>query len=94
MSVSKEQIREYCRIKYVENARSLGDTHVTIRSSDVSSVFQLEPNDPIVCEALWSNEFEYENYLFRVFNNCQRENGVSIMVYRILDIEDKVDGNN
>lgn len=90
MSVSKEQIRKYCRIKYVEHARSHGDTHVTIISSEVTSTFQLEPDDPIVCEALWSNEFEYENCLFRVSNNCCGENGVSIMVYRILDTKGEV----
>ncbi|MCU7830799.1 MAG: hypothetical protein KZQ85_17205 [Candidatus Thiodiazotropha sp. (ex Myrtea sp. 'scaly one' KF741663)] len=87
MSVSKEQIKEYCKKRYVEPARYRGDSHVAIRSSDVLEAFGLAPDDTIVCEALWSNQFEYENYLFRVSNSCQKQNEVSVMVYQVLALE-------
>ncbi|MES9863303.1 MAG: hypothetical protein ABW138_20945 [Candidatus Thiodiazotropha sp. 4PDIVS1] len=87
MPVNKQQIKEYCRKRYVIPARHRGESHVTIRSADVLEAFGLTSDNTIVCDALWSNEFENENYLFRVSNTCRNQSKVSVMVYQVLDLE-------
>ena len=86
MAVSKNKIRAYCAEKYVEPARHRGDSHVTIRSSDVLEALGLEPGNRIVCDALWSVEFELANNLFRISNSCQPHNETSVMVYKVLNV--------
>ena len=85
MAVSKDRIRAYCAEKYVEPARSRGESHVTIRSSDVLEAFGLELGNRIVCEALWSVDFELTNNLFRISNSCQQHSEASVMVYKVLN---------
>lgn len=84
MSVSKQKIKEFCKKRYVEPARARGDSHVTIRSSEVLEAFGLDSGNSTICEALWSVEFELENNLFRVSSSCQKSSDVAIMVYRVL----------
>lgn len=86
MAVSKDRIRAYCAKKYVEPARFRGDSHVTIRSSDVLEAFGLEHNNRIVCDALWSVDFELANNLFRISNSCQQNNEAPVMVYKVLNL--------
>lgn len=84
MSLSKDKIKEFCNKRYVEPARARGDSHVTIRSSEVLEVFGLDSGNGIVCDALWSTEFELDNNLFRVSSSCQNSSDVAIMVFRVL----------
>ena len=86
MAVSKDRIRAYCTEKYVEPARHRGDSHVTIRSSDVLEAFGLEPGNRIVCDALWSVDFELANNLFRISNSCIQHHEGSVLVYKVLTV--------
>lgn len=84
MSASKEKIRTYCKDRYINPARTRGDSHVTVRSSEVINAFGLEESSELVYEALWSVEFELENNLFRVSNNCQKNSRISNLVFKVL----------
>lgn len=84
MSVSKDTIRSFCKENYINPARSRGDSHITIRIAEVARAFGLEPDSHVICDAVWSTEFEMENNLFRVSNSCLRNSKVSNMVFRLL----------
>ena len=84
MTVSKDKIKGFCKKRYVEPARARGDSHVTIRSSEVLEAFGLDSGNSVVCDAVWSVEFELDNNLFRVSSSCQNSSEVAIMVYRVL----------
>ena len=86
MSLSKDKIKEFCKKRYVEPARARGDSHTTIRSSEVLEAFGLDSGNGIVCDALWSTEFELHNNLFRVSSSCQNNNDAAIMVFRVLPL--------
>lgn len=87
MTVSKDKIKAFCKERFVEPARARGDSHVTIRSSEVLEAFGLDSGNSLICDALWSVEFEFDNNLFRVSSSCQNSSDVAIMVYRVLPME-------
>jgi hypothetical protein len=53
-----DEVREYCRIQYVEPARSRGETSITIRAGDVHAALNYKNRYPLVCSALGANAFE------------------------------------
>ena len=51
-------VRAYCKINYIEAARSKGEKTVAIRSGDVHSALDYKNRYPLVCSAIGSNKFE------------------------------------
>jgi 5-methylcytosine-specific restriction protein B len=57
-AMSADDIREYCRIRYIEPARSAGSQTVTIRAGDVHKSLGLKDRTPQVVSALAVPAFE------------------------------------
>jgi 5-methylcytosine-specific restriction protein B len=53
-----DDVREYCKTTYVEQARQKKQKTITIRSGDVHSALNYKNRYPLVCSALGSNRFE------------------------------------
>ena len=53
-----DQVREYCKGLYIDQARAKGENSVTIRSGDVHRALGYKNRYPLVCSALGANAFE------------------------------------
>jgi len=53
-----DDVREYCKITYVDPARQTKQKTTTIRSRDVHGAFNYKNRYPLVCSALGLNRFE------------------------------------
>ena len=53
-----DDVRQYCKITYVEPARRAGQKTITIRSGDVHQALNYKNRYPLVCSAIGSNRFE------------------------------------
>jgi 5-methylcytosine-specific restriction protein B len=53
-----DDVREYCKEKYVDPARNKGQKIITIRSGDVHNSLNYKNRYPLVCSAIGSNKFE------------------------------------
>lgn len=53
-----DDVREYCRVTYVDAARQKGQRTIIIRSGDVHSSLHYKNRYPLVCSAIGSNRFE------------------------------------
>lgn len=52
-----DDIRQYCKTKYVDPARKNGERIIAIRSGDVHSDLDYKNRFPLVCSAIGSNIF-------------------------------------
>jgi 5-methylcytosine-specific restriction protein B len=53
-----DDVREYCKINYIDPARRRGQETVTIKSGDIHSALDYKNRYPLVCSAIGSNRFE------------------------------------
>lgn len=53
-----DEVRNYCKVNYVDVARKKGDRTVTIRSGDVHSALNYKNRYPLDCSAIGSDQFE------------------------------------
>lgn len=53
-----DDVREHCRVRYVEPARARGESTVSIRAGTVHSEMGYKNRQPLVCSALGSKIFE------------------------------------
>jgi hypothetical protein len=53
-----DDVRQYCKVTYVDPARRKGQKRVTIRSGDVHSALKYRNRYPLVCSAIGANLFE------------------------------------
>ncbi len=53
-----DDVREHCRIHYVEPARARGDSTVAIRTGDVHSALGYKNRLPLVCSSLGAKAFD------------------------------------
>lgn len=53
-----DDVREYCKITYIDPVRRRDQKTVTIRSGDVHSALNYRNRYPLVCSAIGSNRFE------------------------------------
>ncbi len=61
-----DQVRAFCRERYVEPARRRGDYSVTIRAGDVHKELNFKNRLPLVCAALGAAIFEQSLDMTRV----------------------------
>ena len=61
-----DQVRAFCRDRYVEPARRRADYSVSIRAGDVHKELKLKNRLPLVCAALGATTFEQSLNLTRV----------------------------
>ena len=52
-----DDVREHCRVTYVEPARRKGQDTITIRTGDVHKALKYKNRYPLVCSAIGSNIF-------------------------------------
>jgi len=53
-----DNVREHCRVHYIEPARERGESTVTIRTGNVHSALGYKNRLPPVCAALGATTFE------------------------------------
>jgi len=53
-----DDVRQYCKINYIDSARMKGIRTIKIRSGDVHSALSYKNRYPLVCSAIGSNKFE------------------------------------
>ena len=53
-----DDVRNHCRLTYVEPARKKGQTTIAIKSGDVHKDLKYKNRYPLVCAAIGSNIFE------------------------------------
>jgi 5-methylcytosine-specific restriction enzyme B len=53
-----DDVREHCRVHYVEPARGRGESTVSIRAGDVHTALGYKNRLPLVCSALGAKAFE------------------------------------
>jgi 5-methylcytosine-specific restriction protein B len=61
-----DDVREYCKITYIDPARRRGQKTVTIKSGDIHSALNYKNRYPLVCSAIGSNRFEQMCSLKRI----------------------------
>ena len=66
MSRFADDVREHCRVHYVEPARARGEPTVAIRTGDVHSALGYKDRIPLVCSAIGAQVFEAECRVKRV----------------------------
>lgn len=52
-----DEVRDYCKVNYVDIARRNGEKTVTIISGDVHSALNYKNRYPLVCSSLGSDKF-------------------------------------
>ena len=65
MSIA-DDVREHCRVHYVEPARTRGEPTVAIRTGDVHSALGYKNRLPLVCSAIGAKPFEEVSRVERV----------------------------
>jgi 5-methylcytosine-specific restriction protein B len=79
-----DDVRNYCKVNYVDSARKKGERTVTIISGDVHSALHFSNKYPLVCSALGSDKFNNLCHLKRLSVEGPL-NGVStIFVFELL----------
>lgn len=53
-----DDVREHCRVQYIEPARARGEGTVIIRAGDVHAALGYASRHPLVCSALGTRAFE------------------------------------
>ena len=53
-----DYVREYCKLHYIEPARTRGDATVSIRAGDVHSAMGFKNRMPLVCSVLGATVFQ------------------------------------
>jgi hypothetical protein len=53
-----DDVREHCRVHYVEPARARGEPTVAIRTGDVHSALGYKNRLPLVCSAIGATTFD------------------------------------
>jgi len=53
-----DDVREYCKPRYVVPARQKGERFITIRAGNVHQALNYRQRYPLVCSAIGSNRFE------------------------------------
>lgn len=61
-----DDVREYCKITYIDPTRRRGQKTVTIRSGDVHNALNYRNRYPLVCSSIGSNRFEQMCNLKRI----------------------------
>lgn len=61
-----DEVREHCRIHYINPARARGEHSVTIRTGDVHKALRYRNRYPAVCSALGTKIFEESLHLERI----------------------------
>jgi 5-methylcytosine-specific restriction protein B len=79
-----DDVREYCRVHYVEPARARGESMVTIRAGDVHSALGYKNRHPLVCSAIGAKVFEESCRLERVGVDGPLNGANTIFTFRIL----------
>jgi 5-methylcytosine-specific restriction protein B len=76
-----DDVREHCRVHYVEPARSRGESTVIIRAGDVHSALGYK-NHPLVCSALGAATFEESCGVERVAVNGPLNGANTVFTFR------------
>jgi hypothetical protein len=79
-----DDVREYCRINYIEPARSSGDSTVAIRAGDVHSALGYKNRHPLVCAAIGSKMFAELCRVERVALAGPHSGANTVFTFRIL----------
>lgn len=79
-----DDVREHCRINYVEPARSRGDSTITIRAGDVHSALGYKNRHPLVCSALGARTFEESCRVEREMVEGPLNGANTVFTFRIL----------
>ena len=61
-----DEVREYCKVHYIDPARDRGDLAVGIRAGDVHREMNYSNRLPLVCSAIGAAVFEESLHLKRV----------------------------
>lgn len=77
-------VREQCRVQYVEPARARGEATFTIRAGDVHSALGYKNRHPLVCSALGAQAFEESCRVERVAVDGPLNGANTIFTFRIL----------
>jgi 5-methylcytosine-specific restriction enzyme B len=79
-----ENVREHCRVHYVEPGRARGDSTVTIRAGDVHSALGYKNRHPLVCSALGATTFADSCRVERVAVDGPLNGANTVFTFRIL----------
>jgi len=79
-----DDVREHCRVHYVEPARTGGETTITIRAGDVHSALGYKNRHPLVCSALGATTFEESCRVERIAIDGPLNGANTVFTFRIL----------
>jgi len=79
-----DDVREHCRVHYVEPARASGEPTVAIRTGDVHSVLGYKNRFPLVCAAIGAKAFEAECRVERVGVEGPLNGANTVFTFRLL----------
>lgn len=82
-----DDVREHCRVRYVEPARSRGESKITIRAGDVHSVLGYKNRHPLVCSALGAMTFEESCQVSRVAIDGPLNGANTVFTFRVLSFQ-------
>ena len=79
-----DEVREYCRVNFIDLARARGDKLVTICVGDVHDALNYRNRLPLVCAALGTNLFEESLDLKRVSIEGPLNSTQTVFTFRLL----------
>lgn len=79
-----DDVREHCRVRYIEPARARGDRTVRIRAGDVHADLKYTSRYPLVCSALGTVAFEELCGVERVGVDGPLNGANTIFTFRII----------
>ena len=79
-----DDVREHCRIHYVEPARTRGDSTITIRAGDVHTALGYKNRHPLVCSSLGAKTFEEMCRVERTALEGPHSGANTVFTFRIL----------
>lgn len=80
-----DDVREHCRVHYVEPARTSGESAFTIRAGgDVHSALGYKDRHPLVCSSLGATTFEELCRLKRVAVDGPLNGANTVFTFRLL----------
>ncbi len=79
-----DNVREHCRLHYVEPARPAGETTIIIRAGDVHSALGYKNRHPLVCSALGATTFAESCRVERVAIDGPLNGANTVFTFRIV----------
>jgi 5-methylcytosine-specific restriction protein B len=79
-----DDVREHCRVNYVEPGRTRGDSTITIRAGDVHSALGYKNRYPLVCSSLGATTFEESCRVKRVAVDGPLNGANTVFTFQIL----------